>query len=56
MPARSETVLKYQTLNLEYWWKLQSFKATTANVVCYMFILSDGVIGIENGQLNRVQY
>jgi hypothetical protein len=31
-------------------------KATTANVVCHMFILSDGVIGIENGQLTGVQY
>ena len=31
-------------------------KATTANVVCHMFVLSDGVIGIENGQLTGVQY
>jgi hypothetical protein len=30
-------------------------KATTANVVCHMFVLSDGVIGIENGQLTGVQ-
>ena len=31
-------------------------KATTANVVCHMFVLSDGVIGIANGQLTGVQY
>jgi hypothetical protein len=31
-------------------------KATTANVVCHMFVLSDGVIGIENGQFTGVQY
>jgi hypothetical protein len=31
-------------------------KATTANVVCHMFVLSDGVIGIENGRLTGVQY
>jgi hypothetical protein len=31
-------------------------KATTANVVCHMFVLSHGVIGIENGQLTGVQY
>ena len=31
-------------------------KATTANVVCYMFVLSDGVIRIANGQLAGVKY
>ena len=31
-------------------------KATTANVVCYMFVLSDGVIKIANGQLAGVKY
>ncbi|CAB3996848.1 Hypothetical predicted protein [Paramuricea clavata] len=31
-------------------------KATTANVVCHMFVLSDGGIGIENGQFTGVQY
>jgi hypothetical protein len=31
-------------------------KATTANVICYMFVLSDGVIRIANGQLAGVKY
>jgi hypothetical protein len=31
-------------------------KATTVNVVCYMFVLSDGVIRIANGQLAGVKY
>ena len=31
-------------------------KAATANVVCYMFVLSDGVIRIANGQLAGVKY
>ncbi|CAB3995062.1 Hypothetical predicted protein [Paramuricea clavata] len=31
-------------------------KVTTANVVCHMFVLSDGFIGIDNGQLTGVQY
>ena len=31
-------------------------KATTANVVCYLFVLSEGVIKIANGQLAGVKY
>jgi hypothetical protein len=31
-------------------------KATTANVVCYLFVFSDGVIKIANGQLAGVKY
>ncbi|CAB4007386.1 Hypothetical predicted protein [Paramuricea clavata] len=31
-------------------------KAITAHVVCYMFVLSDGVIRIANGQLAGVKY
>ncbi|CAB4024906.1 Hypothetical predicted protein [Paramuricea clavata] len=31
-------------------------KATTANLVCYMFVLSDGVIRIANGQQAGVKY
>jgi hypothetical protein len=31
-------------------------KATTADVVCYLFVLSDGVIKITNGQLAGIKY
>jgi hypothetical protein len=31
-------------------------RATTANVLCHMFVLSDGLINIVNGQLQSVQY
>jgi hypothetical protein len=31
-------------------------KATTANVICYLFVLSDGVIKITNGQLAGIKY
>jgi hypothetical protein len=31
-------------------------KVTTADVVCYLFVLSDGVIKITNGQLAGIKY
>jgi hypothetical protein len=31
-------------------------KATTANVICHMFVLSDRLIEMANGQLKKVQY
>ena len=59
MSARMEIVLKSKTpspqSNIGARGNYKK-RATTANVVCHMFVLSDGVIGIENEQLKGVQY